>query len=379
MHVLIWVQHLLGSGHLSRTLVVASALAKRGMGVTVASGGPAVPWLQAPGVRIVQLPPVCSSGPGFEALVDDAGRPIDACVWQARARRLQALFDELRPSVLMTEMFPFGRRAFLAELLPLLERATAAPWQPLRIAAVRDILVTKPERERYAWMRDLALAWYDRVLVHTDPAVVPFASTFPFAAELGSRVIPTGYVAPDPVLPTSTTGAGEILVSAGGGRVGRKLFEAAREARALVTASDACWRVIAPSRAEVEQFAGRSPAGMRIDRQRPDFRDLLANSLLSISQAGYNTVAEALAFEKRMVLVPFETAVETEQRTRAERLAGLGLATAVFEHDLTPATLAAAVDRALGGERPEVRIDLDGAARTAALLEALGRTGRDAP
>lgn len=379
MRILIWVQHLLGSGHLSRALTVGSALAGRGCTVTLASGGPPVPWLHARGVQIVQLPPMSTTGVGFEALVDETGRPVDERFWQARRTRLLELFDEFRPDVLMTEMFPFGRRAFRAELLPVLERAGAAPWRPLRVASVRDILVGKPAPERYAWMRDLALAHYDRVLVHTDPRVVPFAATFPFAADLGARVVETGYVAPASCEPAGAAGSGEVLVSAGGGRVGRMLLEVALEARALVTASAAPWRLLAGSQAELEHLSGRARPGIILDRQRPDFRDLLANSLLSVSQAGYNTVVEAMACKKRMVLVPFETAVETEQRTRAERLACLGLATPVFEHELTPAMLAAAVDRALQSPAAALEVDLNGAERTAALLTDLAGAGRTRP
>jgi predicted glycosyltransferase len=67
-----------------------------------------------------------------------------------------------------------------------------------------------------------------------------------------------------------------------------------------------------------------------------------------------------------MVLVPFETATETEQRTRAERLVQLGLAEVVWESDLTPQRLAAAIDRAC--QRSMDRwpsLALDGAAETA--------------
>ena len=85
---------------------------------------------------------------------------------------------------------------------------------------------------------------------------------------------------------------------------------------------------------------------MVLDRHRDDFDALFAKSLLSVSQAGYNTVVEGLRLGKPMVLVPFETATETEQRIRAERLADLGLAEVVWESELTPSSLARAIDAA---------------------------------
>ena len=83
-------------------------------------------------------------------------------------------------------------------------------------------------------------------------------------------------------------------------------------------------------------------------------------------------MVEGLRFQKPMVLVPFETATETEQRTRAERLVYLGLAEVVWESELTPRSLAGAIDRAWRARtagRPALA--LDGAARTAELVAAL--------
>ena len=54
-------------------------------------------------------------------------------------------------------------------------------------ATVRDILVTKPDLAGYRWMVETCLAHYDRVLVHGDERLMPFAASFPLAAELGVR------------------------------------------------------------------------------------------------------------------------------------------------------------------------------------------------
>ena len=62
-----------------------------------------------------------------------------------RRDRLLALFQELRPRVIITEMFPFGRRAFRFELVPLLEAAARARPRPWRLCSVRDVLVRKPD------------------------------------------------------------------------------------------------------------------------------------------------------------------------------------------------------------------------------------------
>jgi predicted glycosyltransferase len=241
--------------------------------------------------------------------------------------------------------------------------------------------VTKTDPARYALMRDLALARYDAVLVHTDPAILPFSLSFPHAADLGERLVSTGFVvdATPPVAP-SPSGAPEVLVSAGGGAVGGALLRAAVAARPRTRLARQPWRLVAGGNLPPDRLAAlrrNLPEGMVLDHQRDDFVGLLTRSLLSVSQAGYNTVWEAVAVGKPMVLVPFGAGAETEQRTRAGRLAALGLAEVVQEDDLTPYSLARAIDAAAeraAGASPVTRpaIDLEGAAATARFVAALG-------
>ena len=382
MRVLFWVQQLLGSGHLKRAGTLARAMADEDLEVTLAAGGMPMASLLPGGFEVVQLPAIRTSDPSFSQLVDAAGRPVADALWQERQARLQSLLAERRPQMLITEMFPFGRRAFRRELLPLLEAAAAMRPRPWRLCSVRDILVNKPAPENYAWMRDLALAHYDRILVHTDPQLIPFDLTFPFAAALRDRLVETGYVVDAAYTSTGRApGEAEVLVSAGGGRVGAALLEAAIEARPLTALAQAPWRLVAGGNLAADRFAAleaRLPDGMALDRYRADFDALFANSLLSVSQAGYNTVVEGLRLGKPMVLVPFETASETEQRIRAERLASLGLAEAVWESALAASSLARAIDAAYrrpvrAGPGLAVALNLDGAATTARLAAALTR------
>jgi predicted glycosyltransferase len=380
MRVLFWVQHLLGTGHLKRAATVATALAGQGLKVTLVSGGPPASWLLPAGVDLVQLPWVRARDLAFSALVDADDRPLDDELRAARRAQLLALFGALAPQVVITEMFPFGRRAFRFELLPLLEAIARARPRPWLVGSVRDILVQKSPAERCLWMRDLALAHYDRVLVHTDPALIPFGLTFPYADALGARLISTGYVV-EPGPEPEDRKNGEVLISAGGGRVGEALLAAATRARALSRHRDRPWRLIAGGERDPAQVAALGadlPPGFVLERQRGDFQGLLAKCLLSVSQAGYNTVVEVLRLGKPMVLVPFETATETEQRIRAERLTGLGLAETVWGAELTPSSLARAIDRA--SRRPSGQqsgLDLEGAATSARLIAALA--ARPAP
>ena len=81
---------------------------------------------------------------------------------------------------------------------------------------------------------------------------------------------------------------------------------------------------------------------------------------------------ESLQARARALLVPFAADGEAEQATRSRLLAARGLVEVLEEPDLSPATLAAAADRAAARARPAPgAVDLGGAQRSAELLRAL--------
>lgn len=382
--ILFHVQHLLGIGHARRAALIARALADHGLEVTVAFGGLPVPGLDFGAARVVPLPAVRAADSRFKVLLDASGAPIDAA-WKARrAAMLLRLFEELRPDVLLVETYPFGRRAFRFELEPLLDAAHRRPDRPLVAASVRDILVAKDDPARSAEMARVARVRFDLVLVHGDPRVIPFEATFPQAGAIADRIRYTGYVAaPRPARSApGTDGTGEVVVSVGGGAVGLPLLQAALAARPLSPLAAAPWRLLAGPdlpEAEVRALGAAAPAGVTVERARPDFPALLARCALSISQAGYNTVMDLLQARCRAVLVPFAAGGETEQPTRARLLAARGLATVVAEATLGPDTLADGIRRALAAPPPPAfAIDLDGAAATARRIAEAVRARRAA-
>ena len=109
-----------------------------------------------------------------------------------------------------------------------------------------------------------------------------------------------------------------------------------------------------------------------VERMRPDLPSLISRARLSISQAGYNTVAEVLSCNTPAIFVPFEGGDETEQRIRADLLAKRGAVEVVYEDELDSHTLAKAITRALKDHtKKPLKIDLDGAKRTAKFLSGM--------
>lgn len=366
MKLFFYVQHLLGIGHLRRAATLARAFRDAGFEVTLASGGMPVKGFDVS----VQLPPARATDATFKTLVDEAGRALDAEWKRERAARLLEAFRAAQPDVLVVELFPFGRRQMRFELVPLLEDAQRLARRPLIVCSVRDLIHANRAREEERL--ELALRFFDRVLVHGDPRLAPFERTFAPAGRLAGRLHYTGYVVDD-APPGHCPPSGEVLVSAGGGAVGARLLEAALQARSLTLLASAPWRVLAgvnAADADLRALERQAGPGVVVERNRDDFQRLLAAAALSISQAGYNTVAETLRAGVRAVFVPFAAGGESEQTLRAQLLVERGVATLVRETELTRENLAAAIDRAVRGPRPKpADFDLDGARASVRLVQ----------
>ncbi len=368
--VLFHVQHLLGIGHLQRSLRIAEALVDAGIAVTLVQGGPLVPDIaRARGVDVVQLPPIRARDATF-ALVDEAGNPVDDTLRAARREVLLAAFGAAVPQAVVIEGFPFARRAFRFELDPLIAAARDAGARV--ICSVRDIPTVRTDPDRLAEIVARIRDDFDAVLVHGDESFIPFDAAFPAAPRIADRLHYTGYVAPPTDSPAGDdVPMGEIVVSVGGGAAGRALVIAALEARRGGCLAERGWRILAGASLTEEEFAtirDTAPAGVIIERFRRDFAPLLRRCHVSVSQAGYNTVLDILAARTRAVLVPFAAERETEQSIRAEHLAARGAAVLVRESDLTPATLAAAIECAAAREPRPMVLATDGARRSAALI-----------
>ncbi len=369
--VLFYVQHLLGIGHLARASAIAQAAIAEGLELTMVTGGMPVDGFPGPDVPAVQLPPLRAGDGGFSDLVSADGQRVDAAWKQARCTELLQVFGRLKPDIVLIEAFPFGRRQMRFELHPLLD--VAGKLKDCKIVcSVRDILQARsPERD--AETVRTVRQHFAAVLVHGDPLMVRLDETFPLASEIADLVHYTGIVSAPPGELQGPPA--DIVVSAGGGVAGLKLLETACRTAGLMD-GERTWCLIAgPNLPEAEfQKLGRLvPSGARLERHRKDFRALLHHAGLSVSQAGYNTVADVLRAGCRSVLVPFADDGESEQTCRARLLAGPGRVSVLQQDGLTAQRLAQEIEQrfALPVPGPMRKVKLDGATQTARLLSAL--------
>lgn len=374
MKVLISVTHLLGAGHLSRALTLGRAYLAAGHTVTILSGGRPAPHMDFAGIDLVQLPSVASDGTNFSRLLDDAGHEASEQTFEARKQLAIATLHRLQPDVLLTELFPFGRRSLSDEFLALLDAVHAMPNRPRVLCSIRDILAPPSKPKKAEKAAEILTTYYDGVLLHSDPGITQLSASWPVTDAIAPLLHYTGYVAPPAATPhPDGAGRGEVLVSAGGGSVGQAMFECAIEA---ARQSDLHWHILVGGADRDARIAAlKQKAGdldITIEAVRPDFRQMLYCAAASLSMCGYNTALDLLQTGIPSVLVPFDDGGEVEQTLRSTSLAEQPAIQVLPTADMTPAHMADLVARVISqGPRSGNGAAMDGAAEAVRITEKL--------
>jgi len=378
---MIYVQHLLGIGHLQRSLYLAAELAQQNFQVELVSGGMPRELTIPENVKLRQLPPVYSPDGSFSRLLDASDKDIDDN-WRARRKqKLLEFFESFSPQVLITETFPFGRRMMRFELIPLLEAARHSVDCVQVITSIRDILQPKTKPGRNEEICALIDQYYDHVLVHGDQKIAQLADSFALAACIEDKVSYSGYIcSPGHELAPAGEGVDEVLVSAGGSITGLEILKTAIAAKPLSGLNKLHWRILVSPSIDDSQFRALQQIageGFQIERNRPDFSDLLKRARLSISQAGYNTVTDILNSDTAAVVIPYAEADEVEQTIRAQKLQDCGRLVLLPQDDLAPAAMATAIAKA-DKQSSALKVNLAGGINSANMvLEWLRRTGKE--
>jgi predicted glycosyltransferase len=385
--LLFYCQHSLGMGHLVRSLTLAEELASR-FRVVLLNGGRFPKGVVVPdGVEVVDLPPLGLDEEG-RLVCRDRRRSLERAR-AVRRRTILEAYHEARPRVVLVELFPFGRKKFADELLPLLETARDDEGaRPAVVCSLRDILVGREDQQRYDERAvELANRYFDAVLVHADPRFVRIEESLRSATPLQVPVYHTGFVAPRTarscnVAPRAARRR-QVVVSAGGGVVGESLLRAAADAHAVVWREERLrTRLVAgpflpePVWRSLRAAADGTP-GLSVRRFVRDLSTEIRGSSASVSQCGYNTVLDILRARTPALVVPFGEGTEDEQSRRAARLERLGLVRMLRPEEMTPARLADEI-RALGTFEPSaLELDLDGARKATRVVDDLAASAAE--
>src|SRR4051794_19746180 len=251
--ILISVTHLLGAGHLTRAAAIGRALVAAGHRVTLATGGRRAELTAFQGLSVIQLP-VVQGTLDLKSLLDEHGNPASEALLSRRRCALVAACEAAAPDLVITELFPFGRRLLGGEFEALLQAACARTPRPLVVSSIRDIVSAPSKPSRLVDARRRLADYYDAVLFHGDPAFLPFDVSWPVDDALRRMLNATGYVdhvdqvAPAVPVPRTT----DVVVSGGSSAAALRLYAAALGAACLIP--DLGWRVLVGGGVHEGQF-----------------------------------------------------------------------------------------------------------------------------
>ncbi|MEH2355444.1 glycosyltransferase family protein [Nostoc sp.] len=385
--IMFYCQHILGMGHLVRSREIVRGLTKD-FQVCFINGGEIIQGFEIPaGVEVINLPAI-KTDPEFAELqvVDDTFSLNE--VQEIRKNRLLEIFQQFQPDILIVELFPFGRRRFSFELIPLLELAKSKKGSTKIVSSLRDIVAVKPEKQvkHEEKVCKLINKYFDMLLVHSDPELVPLEATFSRVNDLKCQVYYTGYVVQEPPTnPILTDQDREIiksdkpliLASVGGGRFGHELLECVVNAAPFLEKllphhiQVFTGPFIPNSKFKELQQMAKFSKNIYIRRYTPYLLNYMKKAELSINMSGYNTTMNILTTGVRAMILPFTGNQDREQTIRAEKLSNLGIVKFINHNYLQPDYLAINIINYLKEQPNKISFDSGGVEKTANILKAL--------
>ncbi len=379
MQIAYYCQHVLGIGHFHRSLEICKALAEKHQ-TTLIVGGPDVDTVDGT-LELFRLPGLQMNGEFQNLEPCSPGKSLEQ-VKRERRQLLLEFFRRVKPDIFITELYPFGRKAFRFELDPVLKAVKDGELSSCKCySSVRDILVERlNDKDKFEQRVVTTLnTLFDGVLIHSDEDVLLLDKTFGRMADIEIPTAYTGFVTRSQLderdLVREVLGFRDesklIVVSIGGGNVGGELLlktvAAFKELCAderyhlqLFTGPYCDNRVIA-------KLKGKLPPRTKIEKFATNFPAWLQAADLSISMAGYNTCMNIIQAGVPALVYPFSQ--NWEQMYRARQLGKRAPITILSKDDLEPAALSRAIAENIGRPRRVTTIDLNGAMQSARQVE----------
>jgi predicted glycosyltransferase len=375
--VAVYSQDGFGMGHLRRTDSIATALLESRADTSVLSicDSPSGQLFRPVGRHDrLKLPTVVKQGPG-DWTAPGLGMSFDA-VRNLRSAVLMSALQSFEPDLFLVDHMPHGS---MGELLPALEVLRRQVPGLRVVLGLRDI-IDAPDVVQRRWSVEGAFdaveRYYDQVLVYGSPDLYPAADLYGFPASVRERTSYCGYVV-SPQRPPADRVAGMrqalagdggpearlVVVMGGSGHDAAPMMAAAVRATPLLNRRRTTEVVVVcgPHMPQADRRAlGRRAAehGARLVRSVSDAPALIGAADVVVAMAGYNSTVEILAGGTPGVLVP-RRGPSAEQRTRARLFGERDWIGVVDPDDLTPASLAVAVETALCRDRTTVPAGLD--------------------
>ncbi|MEL6786996.1 MAG: glycosyltransferase [Cyanobacteria bacterium J06607_15] len=374
--IMFYCQHILGMGHLIRSVEIVKGLIPD-FQICFINGGKVIDEFQFPTeIEVINIPAV-QTDREFKELSPVDDRLTMAEVEAQRRNLLLETCDRFEPDILIIELYPFGRRRFSFELIPLVEKAKSMGTKI--VSSVRDIVVTKQNQERHEQkVCKLINQYFDLLLIHGDPNFVKLDLSFSRIDDLNCPVQYTGYVVqPLPKKPTITLDKPAILVTVGGGRFGHDLLECVANTAPILKGQ-------IPH--QIHLFTGpfcpepvlqklqdmtKKQDNIICDRYTTSLLDYMQQADLSIGMGGYNTTMNILSTGVKAMMMAFQGNNDKEQETRLRKLDSLGRVKMIQPEDLQPDKFAGQIIDYLEQTPSNLPLDLNGVANTRQCFQQL--------
>ena len=359
-NILYYCQSLLGVGHLACSLRIIEELLGHADVELIYGGIDPAAMIEHPNFRCLRLPTLLHDTASGGFVDPDEGGDLEQ-VWDERAAAIQGFLRGPYDAVVV-EFYPFGRRRFKTEIQGLFSAVRAHADEVPIFTSVREVLVPRAvEKERR--MVNAVRKYIHTVFVRGDPQIIRLDETFSLAPEIADKLFYTGYISPPPVQERPPRKR-QVLVSQGGGNVGRELLQAAIGAAALMP--ELQFVLAAGSRTPAQDLAQLRASvcstNVQIEPFLANFQHHLMASAVSISMGGDNTLLEVITAQTPALAYPYQGT--PEQGLRIRKFAARGLLHELFPEDLQPARLKAKIEQALAAPYPTQAVRVGGARNT---------------
>ena len=386
--LLLYAQDNQGLGHVTRTLTIARHILARypnGVAYITTKSPLAGPFTLPERCDYIKLPTLLT--PETVELTAAQEEAAKQHFRRIRGQLLRAAALGLAPDLVLVDHEPLGSKGEFREgLFALKAQCPATRF----VFGLRDIM-DDAARIRAQWQElgvyEALENLYDGIAVYGSRELYDVAEAYAIPAAARAKLHYCGYIVRE-----------RPVVDAARVRRQHRLPEKGPLVLATVGSGSDGYPVLAAARAAVDRMRSRFPDVVAIMVTGPfmpaklqtalraqatatcrvlshgDTFQLMAVADAIVSMGGYNSVCEALAVRRPLVIVPRATH-KIEQQIRAETLAAHGLARWIHPRDLDERLLGEALEWALRCDRPayarrveEVIPSFDGAARLTTYL-----------
>jgi predicted glycosyltransferase len=337
--IIIHCQYVYGLGHFVRALHLAQGLSQYFNVYFINGGEPVKNFDIDTAIQVIQLPAIYKKEGSTELSSVSEHLTLLKC-FELRDEIIFETIQKVKPDVVITEHFPFGF-LFKKEATKLIDYAKKSNTKTKIVCSVRDVIESSKGGTNDPDKVNILNKLYDLLLIHGDEKLISMSSSFPLFTKIKTPIVYTGYVI-DENLSSNAIRSKNILVSVAGGRVGSELLNAVIKAFELIR--EKCQHnLVVFNGAFNKDFEGI----LQDDRikystfNRYEFLKQLAQSDISISLGGYNSMSESLYAGNKVVIYNREfLGSNEEQDIRISTFKNLGLIDIITLKDLNVEKLA---------------------------------------